>query len=130
MQSIRPLSQTPRQRGFYPTILLHPDGHPSPTHRTPDRCSEGNYEDPGNRGRSLNLRYTRKNLHRCAVGQGLVNSTEGGKLDAYNKHRVGDLVFTDSAPKNYHPGFSGRACELVQIADILHNIDYETWRPK
>ena len=81
-------------------------------------------------GKALNIRYTRKSLHRCAVGRGLVNSTDGGKFDAYDKHRVGDLVFANSTPKNYHSSFSGRARELVQITDVLHNIDYETRRPE
>lgn len=77
-----------------------------------------------------NIRCTRKNLHRYATDQELASSTGGGKLDAYNKHRVGDLVFTHSTPKNDHPSFSRRTCEFVQITDVLHNIDYETRRPE
>ena len=76
------------------------------------------------------LRCTRKSLHRCAVGRCLASLTDEGKLGAYKKHRVGDLVFAHPTPKNYHPGFSGRTCELVQITDVLHNIDYKTRRPE
>ena len=73
--------------------------------------------------------YTEKSAPlRC--GRSLANSIDEGKLDAYNKHRIGDLVFTHSATKNYHPCFSRRTSELVQIADVLHNIDYETRRPE
>ena len=76
--------------------------------------------------KGLNIQYTRKSLHRCAVSQSSVNLTGEGKLDAYNEHRIGDLVFAHSTPKNYHPGFSGCTSELVQITDVLHNVDYET----
>ena len=75
---------------------------------------------------TLNIQYTRQSLHRSAKGQSLANSVDGGRPDAYNKHRIGDLVFAHSSPKNYHPGFSGCTSELVQIADVLDNIDYET----
>ena len=109
---------------------LHPGGHPSRTHRIPDRCSEGSCEHPVVICKALDIRYTRKSLHRCAVDRDSVNSTDRGKLDAYNKHRVGDLVFAHSTSENYHPGFSGRARELVQITDVLYDIDYETRRPE
>ena len=123
-------SRIPRQHGFYPTTQLHLGEHLSPTHRTPDRCSKAECEIQVVADKALNIQYTRKSLHRCAVGLSLASLTDGSELDAYNKHRIGNLVFTYPTPKDYHPGFTGRAGELVQIADVLHNVDYETRRPE
>ena len=64
------------------------------------------------------------------MGLSLASLTDGSELDAYNKHRIGNLVFTYPTPKDYHPGFTGRAGELVQIADVLYDVDYETRRPE
>ena len=64
------------------------------------------------------------------MGQNSANSTGEDKLDTYDKHRVGDLMFAHSTTKNYHPGFPGPTSELVQITDVLHDVDYETRRPE
>ena len=59
-----------------------------------------------------------------------MDSTGGDKLGAYEKHRIGDLMFTHSTAKYHHPGFSGVTGELVQITDVLHKVDDETGRAK
>jgi hypothetical protein len=80
--------------------------------------------------RVQNTLYTRKSLHRYAASQGSADSSDRGELDAYEKHRVGDLVFTHSTSEDHHPGFSGGTRELVQITDILYNVDDEARRPE
>lgn len=55
-----------------------------------------------------------------------MNLTGLDKLDAYKEHRIGDLMFTHPAAKDYHTGFSGGARQLVQVTNILHKIYDET----
>lgn len=56
-----------------------------------------------------------------------MDPTSLSKFNAYEEHRIGDLMLTHSAAKDYHPSFSGGARKLVQITDILHKVYDETW---